>query len=243
MTNRWLGALAAGALAVSAGGASAADLVFLSDNVPTNLNVDGAGGTVPASLSGQGQVLEGLIGYQAKGKNNEGLGVLDFSKYQPKLAESWTFDPQTFTYTFKLRRNVVGCNGETFNADDVLYTFARAKSVTGAAAIAYFLANVGSIKSFHQPVGVMLAARNAANEARRDNKPAPSPDPRDLGDEVRKIDDYTVAIRQEIPNRLFLAVLPIFGMIRGATPTPTRPASSASARTASRNGRRTSRSR
>ena len=213
MTKRWIGVLAAAGLAASAAGsAMAADLVFLSDNVPTNLNVDGAGGTVPASYGGQNQVLEGLIGYTPKGKNAEGLGVLDFTKYQPKLAESWTFDPQTFTYTFKLRRNVVGCAGETFNADDVLYTFARAKSVSGAAAIGYFLTNLGSVKSFHQPVGGMLAARNAANEARRENRPAPSPDPRDLGDEVKKIDDYTVAIRQEIPNRLFLAVLPIFGL-------------------------------
>ena len=96
-----------------------------------------------------------------------------------------------------MRQGVKGCNGATFDADDVVYTFARAKSISGAAPIGWFLANVGSVDSFTPAV---FAPDEAGAAARM------------LGDEVRKIDDYTVQIRQSGPNKLFLRVLTIFGL-------------------------------
>ena len=46
----------------------------------------------------------------------------------------------------------MGCNGATFNADDVVNRFQRAKSVSGTAPIGGFLSNVGSIKGFGDAV-------------------------------------------------------------------------------------------
>ena len=39
------------------------------------------------------------------------------------LAESYTFDKDTNTYTFKLRDGVKWHDGEDFNAEDVVYTY------------------------------------------------------------------------------------------------------------------------
>ena len=92
-----------------------------------------------------------------------------------------------------LRRGVKGCGGATFNADDVLYTFARAKSVSGSAPISWFLSNVASIAGFTPAVFGDAEAKK-------------------LGNEVTKIDDYTVTIKQSAPNKLMLPVLTIFGI-------------------------------
>ena len=75
--------------------------------------------------------------------NDEGVIVHDFTQFEGLLAESWSFDEATLTWTFNLRRGVKGCNGATFDADDVMYTLARAKSVSGAAPIGWFLSSVG----------------------------------------------------------------------------------------------------
>jgi peptide/nickel transport system substrate-binding protein len=139
--------------------------------------------------------MEPLIMYKAAAANDTGVMLPDFTQYEGRLAESWTFDEATLTWTFKLRQGVKGCNGATFNADDVVYTFARAKSVSGAAPIGWFLSNVGSIKGF----GVEVFGGDAAAK--------------ELGDAVVKIDDYTVEIRQGEPNQLFLPVLTIFGLL------------------------------
>ena len=40
----------------------------------------------------------------------------------PSLAESWTYDDATLTYTFKLRSDVKWHDGEKFTADDVKFT-------------------------------------------------------------------------------------------------------------------------
>ena len=79
----------------------------------------------------------------------------------------------------------------------MVYTFARAKSVSGAAPIGWFLSNVGSVDGFTPAVFAQDESGAAA---------------RTLGDEVTKIDDYTVQIRQSGPNQLFLRVLTIFGL-------------------------------
>ena len=55
-------------------------------------------------------IFSGLMKYDANGKPVE------------DLAESYTFDKATNTYTFKLRDGVKWHDGEDFNAEDVLYT-------------------------------------------------------------------------------------------------------------------------
>ena len=180
-----------------AGGAYAEDkqLLVLSEDVVAGLDYDGPSAAIPSSQQGMVTLLEPLVTY-AKGKVNEsGVQMPDFSKVEGALAESWTYDATTFTWTLKLRHGVKGCGGATFNADDVIYTFARAKSVSGAAPIGWFLSNVASIAGFTPDVF------------------GKDPKAKELGDEVKKIDDYTVQIKQSEPNALFLPVLSIFGLL------------------------------
>ena len=212
-TSKVKGLLAAAGMGLlglgAASTAQAEDLLYLSYNVPNSLNVDGPGGTFPPSYGGMVQVLEPLVYFKLEAPDAEGFSALDTHTYEGRLAESWNFDPATLTWTINLRRGVKGCNGATFDADDVLYTMARAKSLSGAAAVAYFLANVGSVDKYDPS---LFAARAAANKAKEEGKPAPSPDPRELGDEVQKVDQYTVKIRQSAANGLFLPVFGIFAL-------------------------------
>lgn len=55
-------------------------------------------------------IFSGLMTYDAAGKPI------------PDLAESYTFDPNTLTYTFKLRQGVKWHDGKPFTADDVKFT-------------------------------------------------------------------------------------------------------------------------
>lgn len=177
-----------------AGTASAAQLLVLAEDVPAGLNVDGAAISIPTTQTGVDNLMEPLVYYQSAGENDEGIKIFDFNKFEGRLAESWTYDEDTLTWTFNLRRGVKGCNGATFNADDVIYTFARGKSVSGSAPIVWFLSNVASIAGFTTDVF------------------GDDPEAKKLGDEILKIDDYTVQFRQAAPNKLFLPVLTIFGL-------------------------------
>ena len=174
--------------------AHANQLLMLAEDVPAGLNYDGPSAAVPASQQGMVNLMEPLVSYGGGATNDSGVVVPDFNQVEGRLAESWTFDEDTLTWTFKLREGVVGCDGTTFNADDVVYTFERAKSVSGAAPIGWFLSNVASIKGFGPEVF------------------ADDPAAKELGDAVVKIDDYTVEIRQDVPNALFMPVLSIFGL-------------------------------
>ncbi|WP_421928606.1 ABC transporter substrate-binding protein [Neoaquamicrobium sediminum] len=183
------------ALAASTATASAQQLLILSEDVPAGLNYDGPSAAIPASQQGMLTLLEPLITYAAGETNEEGITLPDYDTFEGRLAESWEYDEASLTWTIKLREGVVGCDGATFNADDVIYTFARAKSVSGAAPIGWFLSNVASIDGFTADVF------------------GDDPAAKELGDEVTKVDDYTVKIRQSEPNALFLPVLSIFGLL------------------------------
>jgi peptide/nickel transport system substrate-binding protein len=172
----------------------AQDILILAEDVPAGLNYDGPAAAIPSSQQGMVTLLEPLVGY-ADGEVSGGVTLPDFSSFEGRLAESWSFDEDTLTWTFNLRKNVKGCGGSTFNADDVIYTFERAKSVSGAAPIGWFLSNVASIHGFGPEVF------------------GEDPKAKELGDSIVKIDDYTVQIRQAEPNALLLPVLTIFGLL------------------------------
>lgn len=175
--------------------ASAQQLLVLAEDVVAGFNYDGPSAAIPSSQQGMVTLLEPLVRYAPGAANDTGVVMPDFTKFEGALAESWTYDEKSLTWTLKLRQGVKGCNGATFNADDVIYTFARAKSVSGAAPIGWFLSNVASIAGFTPAVF------------------GDDPKAKELGDEVKKIDDYTVEIRQSEPNALFLPVLSIFGLL------------------------------
>lgn len=175
--------------------ANAQQLLILAEDVVAGFDYDGPSAAIPASQQGMVTLLEPLVRYAPGAANDTGVVMPDFAKFEGALAESWTYDEATLTWTLKLRQGVKGCNGATFNADDVVYTFARAKSVSGAAPIGWFLSNVASIAGFTPAVF------------------GDDPKAKELGDEVKKIDDYTVQIKQSEPNALFLPVLSIFGLL------------------------------
>lgn len=186
----------------SSSGALASSMTYLGIDVPAGLDPDGPSASIPATQQGIANLMEPLMYYKSGTTNESGVGLLEFGydpeKFEGRLAESVTFDAATLTWTFKLRQGVKGCGGATFNADDVLYTFARAKSVSGAAPIGWFLSNVANIGGFTTDV----FSEDAAVAAKA----------KELGDWITKTDDYTVVIKQDAPNKLFLPVLTIFGL-------------------------------
>jgi len=193
-SGKSLAAASATFLAFTALPASAAQILVLTEDVPAGLDYDGPSAAIPASQSGMVNMLEPLIGYAVAQARKDGVIVPDFSKPVGLLAENWNYNSATLTWTFKLREGVKGCTGDTFTSADVIYTFARAKSVSGAAPVGWFLANVASIKGFTTDVF------------------GADPKAKELGDGIVALDDYTVQIKQSQPNALLLPVLAIFGL-------------------------------
>ena len=176
-----LASLTALGLAFGAGAANAEETLFVvGDGVPSSLNADGPAGTYPPTQEGILNLLDTLVTYPLNPPDADGTQTFDFTKIQPELAISWSFDAATNTWTMKLRQGVKSCAGNPFTADDVLYTFARAKSISGQAPVAYFLSSVGSLKNF---TPALFGKTPEAIAARK------------LGDEVSKVDDYTVRLR------------------------------------------------
>lgn len=169
-------------------------LVFLTEDVPAGLDYDGPAAAIATSQTGIVNLMEPLIAYAAAGKNEDGVRLPDATRFEGRLAERWSYSPANRTWTFHLRRGVRGCTGNELTADDVVYTFARAKSVSGAAPIGWFLASVASVAGFDNDV---------LTDARQ----------RELGDAVQAVDRYTVRIRQSAPNSLFLHALTTFGLL------------------------------
>jgi peptide/nickel transport system substrate-binding protein len=199
LVARFLAAPLFGAALMAAQPAAAQKtLLVLGEGVPASLDYDGPAGNHPASQTGFHNLIEALVEYAPGAKTEDGTQLLDFNKFDSALAQSWSFDQASLTWTFKLRQGVKSCAGNTFSADDVLYSYARAKSLTGKAPIGYFLASVASVANF---TPALFAKTPEAIEKRK------------LGDEVKKVDDYTVQIRQSAPNKLMLPVLTIFGAL------------------------------
>ncbi len=172
---------------------TAKSILFLAEDVPSGLDLDGASASITTSQTGMVNIMEPLFGYATKGENASGITVPDFSKFEGRLVDSWTFDAKALVWTLHLRHGVKGCTGDEFTAKDVVYTYQRAKSVSGSTPVGWFLANVASIKGFTADVFKDPAARKLTD------------------DEVKAVDDYTVTIAQSEPNALFLPVMTVFG--------------------------------
>ena len=198
MKKLLLGALAPAALAMALSGPAAAkDLLFLSEDVPPSLNYDGPNASAPPTQAGIVNLMDPLV-YYASETLADGTVKLDVNKFEGRLAESWSYDASSLTWTFNLRRNVKGCDGATFDADDVIYTMQRAKSTSGQAPVGWFLSNVASFKGFTPAVFGDTPEAKAAKVLK--------------DDEVKKVDQYTVQFTQSAENKLFLPVLTIFAL-------------------------------
>ena len=180
-------------LAVTAGPALAeSELLYLAEDVPAGLDFEGPSSSTNTSQVGWINLMDPLVSFAKGPVNAEGIQTLDFSKFEGRLAESWAFDEASLTWTMHLRHGVKSCAGNTFTADDVLYSFARGKSVSGSTAVGWFLPSVASVAGFTRDV------LHGGDKS--------------LGDAVKKIDDYTVQIKQSDKNALFLQVLTIYAM-------------------------------
>jgi len=191
MIGRLVGACILGLASLPAGAQQ--QILFLAEDVPASLNYDGPSASIGTSQTGFINLMEPMVYYPYGAVGADGVRLLDFTKIEGRLIEKWAYDPASLTWTMSLRKGVKSCSGNEFTADDVIYTFARAKSVSGKAPVGWFLSNVGGIKGFTRDVF-------------RD------PEAKKLGDEVRKIDDYTVAITQAAPNSFLLMALTIYGL-------------------------------
>ncbi len=174
----------------SNGKGSVDTLTYLASDVPNGFDWDGPSASIPTTQFGMDQCFGRLVQYKLVEDN----GVLkpDFTKLEGQLAESWT--QSGLTWTFKLRKGVKSPAGNEFTADDVVWLAQRAKSVSGASPIAWFLYNVGSV----------MGAENVAPKATAADKL--------LKGEVVKVDKYTVQIKQQVANKLFPGILSIFAL-------------------------------
>ena len=171
--------------------AQGTQLLYLAEDVPAGLDYDGPSVSVNTSQAGFVNMMDTLVDYPQSAEE-DGVRRLDFSRYEGRLLESWEHDVATHTWTLHLRHGVKSCAGNTFTADDVVYTLARGKSVSGAAPINWFLASLASIQGFDRSVFTGGS--------------------KELGDAVTKVDDYTVKIKQSAENALFLTVLTVYSM-------------------------------
>jgi peptide/nickel transport system substrate-binding protein len=164
---------------------------YLAEDVPTGFDWDGPGGVEVTTQFGINQIMAPLVRYKLVA-NDDGVLVPDFTQLEGYLAESWEQDG--LDWTFHLRSGFKSPAGNEFKADDVVYMVERAKSASGAAPIAWFMYNAGSI------LGPEAVAEGATEEEKK------------VHGEVVKIDDRTVKFTQFAPNVLFPAVLTIFAL-------------------------------
>jgi ABC-type transport system substrate-binding protein len=77
--------------------------------------------------------------------------TLPFGTYQPVLAESWDVSDDKKTYTFHLREGVTWHDGETFDAEDVKFTFdIYMNPDAGASGHGLWAANVKEVRMVDQ---------------------------------------------------------------------------------------------
>ena len=187
-------ALAASALAAGNAPQAKTQLIVLNDDVAPGLDPDGPAGASPYYIEAIQNLLEPLVDYPTI-KQGEVLALnykVNAFQFAPRLATSWT--KKGLVWTFHLRKGVKSCAGNEFTADDVVYTFARAKSVSGAAPVAWFLGNVAGIL----PLDPLISKDPAAKL---------------LKGEVVKVDPYTVNFTQLHPSDLFPRVLQIEALL------------------------------
>src|SRR6266508_765391 len=188
-----LAALVAGACQGATTNQGSKTLTILTPDAVAALDTEAPGMLVLESMQAIVNLGEQLVDFKRAGSQSpDGVNQLDFNNFEGRLAESWSFDQASMTWTFNLRHNVVGCTGNKFTADDVVYTFARAKSISGTLGpLAWFFFNTAGVAGFTPDV-------------------FPPKSQTALGDEVQKVDDYTVKIKVSSVRRLFLPALTDF---------------------------------
>jgi peptide/nickel transport system substrate-binding protein len=169
---------------------SGLSLISLTDVIARGFDRDGPN-TDPGFAEANYNTFDGLVAYPQP--LTDGAFVPNFSagidQFVPMLAESWT-QQSPKVWIVKLRQGVKSAAGNELTSADVVYTFARAKSVSGSASNSWFLANVGGILGY---APVLPKAPASAKV---------------LTNEVVAVDKYTVQFNLfEDTGRLFMVAL------------------------------------
>ena len=191
-----LGVLLISAATASAGVQAKSDgdtLIVLVPHLAPGLDGDGVGANDP----GLWQIYRNVYGHLVVYPTTKQGAVLvpnynvRPSQFVPQLAESYS--QKGLTWTFKLRKGIKSCAGNELSADDVVYTIARAKSVSGTTPLAWFLFNLMGVL----PLDPLVSKDPKAKE---------------LKGEVTKIDNSTVQVKQLNKTELFPRLFEIFGL-------------------------------
>lgn len=198
----WPALIVAAALSLLAAGLAGAGttvtragqtLVVLEDDIAPALDPDGPSSAHPGTEEINANTMDTLLEYPSTLKN--GILIPNYrattQRLVPRLATSWKRTGATWTFT--LRKGAKSCAGNELTADDVVWTFARAKSVSGAAPVAWFLGNVMGIL----PLDPLISKDPKAKE---------------LNGEVTKAGRYSVRFKPQHPSELFPKFLQIFAL-------------------------------
>lgn len=162
------------------------------DPIAPALDIDGTSAAHPQTQEILDDIMAPLVTYPTTLRN----GILVPNHRTPnvvgRLAASDTHTGNT--WTFQLRKGVKSCAGNELTADDVVYAFEGAISLTGASPTAWFNAHASGI----------VALTPALPEAAADD--------RKLHGEVVETGPYTVRIKQLIPSESILRRLCLFAL-------------------------------
>ncbi len=141
--TNWLGSAAlAAVLALSAGGAGAQEKTFIFGAVGTPAGFD-TDAWLTGTLETTVNVYEGLTKH-AIVKDASGREVIDASKVEPHMAESWTVSDGGKVVTYKIRPGVKSPFGNELSAHDVAHSWAMAKD---RKRVGNFMVKVGRVES------------------------------------------------------------------------------------------------
>lgn len=171
------------------GGASAtpSTLVVLTPTVASGLDPDGTNSADPATIETLDNNYARLVNFGTK-PDSGGAAAPDYTKLVPGLATSWSqTGPQT--WVFHLRSGVRSCAGNPLTAQDVVYSYQRAMSVSDAVPVTWFVGNVAGIL----PATPVLPHATAADKA--------------LNGEVKALSASTVQFTLQHPSALFPGIL------------------------------------
>ena len=164
------------------------NLLVLQPTAAEALDWDGTQASASATQELISQVYRPLIDYEWV-KNGDILEP-QFTSLVPSLAESWEQDG--LEWTFNLKQGLLSPAGNELTADDVVWTFARAKSLGGSFPCAWFLANVSSVLS----ADVFAEGANL-----------------ELEGEVVAVDTHTVKFTQYETNEVWPGPLAVFCLL------------------------------
>jgi peptide/nickel transport system substrate-binding protein len=163
-------------------------LLVLQPTAAEALDWDGTQASSAATQELISQVYRPLIDYEWV--SNGDILEPQFTNLVPALADSWEQDG--LEWTFNLKKGLFSSAGNELTADDVVWTFARAKSIGGSFPCAWFLANVSSVLT-----GDVFA--EGANL--------------ELEGEVVAVDKYTVKFTQFETNEVWPGPLAVFCLL------------------------------